>query len=118
MYGENPTSVLRDITKRNSCATDTILFERIEKLVNFDIKQSQPNAPHWDGELNGLLRDIYLIGIAKNESGIIPILPEITKTYEFSDDEIESVIDTIHYLVTCGPDEYIDGLIDTVMNKL
>lgn len=113
MYGDNPTPVLRDIANRNSCPADTILFQRIQKLVNFEIQRTSPGYPHWDGELNGLLRDLFLHAL--------DIKPEpfdsadLIGIYECDNDKIHGIIDSIGFLHSCGPDEYIDMLIDSIL---
>jgi hypothetical protein len=114
MYGDNPTSVLRDIAKRNSCATDTILFQRITRLVNHAIKSSAPDAPYWDGELNGLLRDLFLHTIDVTREPISPD-SEIIGIYELDCDEIDGILESIQLLHSCGPDEYIDMLISEIL---
>jgi len=105
---------LRDITTRNSVPTDTILFQRLERLVNHDIKSSETNAPHWDGELNGLLRDLFLHAIGITRESIIPD-SEFIGIYELDCDKIDGILETIALLHSCGPDEYVDMLIAKIL---
>ena len=60
------------------------------------------------------MRDIFLYALDVTRESI-SLDSEIIGIYELDCDKIDGIIDSIQFLHSCGPDEYIDMLIAKIL---